>query len=122
MNDFTEWSAITALSLLQSFNVFVLIEICEINGWWDIHLSKFIALSIYPFFGVINFIIFIRKRNYDNVIKQFSRVKPIDIIYPMLFYCYVISTIWLLFSITEQVRDLNSSKSEMQQLYQLPHN
>lgn len=122
MNDVTEWSAITALSLLQSFNVYVILGIFQINECAYIQPNKILYTGIYIFFGILNFVIFIRKRNYDNVIKQFSRGKSIDIIYPMLFYCYVISTIWLLFSIGEQVRDINSSKSEMQQLYQLPHN
>ena len=122
MSDITEWSALAVLSILQTFNVIVVLGIFQINDYEYLLPNKILYIGIYIFFGILNFVIFIRKRNYDYVIKIFTKGKPIDIIYPILFYCYVISTVWLLFSIGEQVRDINLGKKEDQKLYQLPHN
>jgi hypothetical protein len=121
LSDVTEWSALSILSLLEAFNVYVIIMLFELNDYGDIHFNnKKIAMGIILLFAFINFFVFIKDRRYDSIIRTFTEKKNIAIAYPLIFYTYVFLSIWLMFNVGGQVRETNLKKKDQEKGYQLP--
>lgn len=121
LSDITEWSAMTILSILETFNVFAIVSVLEINGINNIHFNnKSIAMSIMLFILVVNFFILIKNRNYIKIIDKFSGNTKANTFYPIVFYTYVILSIWLVFSLGDKVRQINIDKKVQEKGYLLP--